>query len=151
MNILKLATLLVPLFLHFRNKNTKEVTKFSTLMFLEPAPIKQKQKSQIQHWLLLLLRCLILGLLALAFARPLLFNGLAALGGTQPEKVIILMDRSASMQREDLWEQAVSKLIELKKDFPEIKLYQVYLDRIQDLREQTLTQDWDGVFRHTSK
>lgn len=49
------------------------------------------------------------------------------------------------------WEQAVSKLIELKKDFPEIKLYQVYLDRIQDLREQTLTQDWDGVFRHTSK
>jgi adenylate cyclase len=49
------------------------------------------------------------------------------------------------------WGQATNKLVGLKYDFPETKLYQVYLDRIQDLREQTLTQDWDGVFRHISK
>jgi adenylate cyclase len=49
------------------------------------------------------------------------------------------------------WVQATSKLVELQQDFPETKLYQVYLDRIQDLREQDLAQDWDGVFRHTSK
>ena len=49
------------------------------------------------------------------------------------------------------WQLAVIKLNELKADFPEKKLYQVYLDRIQDLREQELAQDWDGVFRHTSK
>jgi adenylate cyclase len=49
------------------------------------------------------------------------------------------------------WDQAVSKLAGLKNDFPTTKLYQVYLDRIHDLREQKLTQEWDGVFRHTSK
>ena len=49
------------------------------------------------------------------------------------------------------WPQAVSMLIELKKDFSETKLYQIYLDRIQALRTQELTQNWDGVFRHTSK
>jgi adenylate cyclase len=49
------------------------------------------------------------------------------------------------------WELAVSKLEGLKQEFPEKKLYQVYLDRIQNLREQELAQNWDGVFRHTSK
>jgi adenylate cyclase len=49
------------------------------------------------------------------------------------------------------WVSALSKLDDLKIDFPESKIYQVYLDRIQNLREQELTQEWDGVFRHTSK
>ena len=39
----------------------------------------------------------------------------------------------------------------LQTDFPEVKVYQVYLERIKDLCEQELAQDWDGVFRHTSK
>jgi len=49
------------------------------------------------------------------------------------------------------WVDALSKLDELKKDFPESIIYQIYIDRIKDLREQELAQDWDGVFRHTSK
>lgn len=49
------------------------------------------------------------------------------------------------------WESALNQLDELKKDFPESSIYEIYIDRIQDLREQELTQDWDGVFRHTSK
>ena len=49
------------------------------------------------------------------------------------------------------WSQAVEKLMALQTDFPEVKVYQVYLERIKDLCEQELAQDWDGVFRHTSK
>jgi len=49
------------------------------------------------------------------------------------------------------WVSALSKLDDLKRDFPESKIYQVYIDRIQNLREQELTQKWDGVFRHTRK
>jgi adenylate cyclase len=49
------------------------------------------------------------------------------------------------------WESALSQLEQLKRDFPDSSVYQIYIDRIQDLREQELTQDWDGVFRHTSK
>ena len=49
------------------------------------------------------------------------------------------------------WVSALSKLDDLKKDYPESKIYQVYIDRILNLREQELTQEWDGVFRHTSK
>ena len=32
-----------------------------------------------------------------------------------------------------------------------LKLYQVYIERIDDLKQQTLPDDWDGTFRHTSK
>lgn len=32
-----------------------------------------------------------------------------------------------------------------------LKLYQVYIERIEDLKLQTLEDDWDGTFRHTSK
>jgi adenylate cyclase len=64
------------------------------------------------------------------------------------------IDRFSEVYAEYLqqsWDSALSKLDDLKRDFPESKLYQVYIERIQDLREQTLTQEWDGVFRHTSK
>lgn len=49
------------------------------------------------------------------------------------------------------WEEALEKFELLKSNHPEAKIYQVYIDRIQGLREQVLTQNWDGVFRHTSK
>lgn len=49
------------------------------------------------------------------------------------------------------WEEAMQKFYALKAGNPENKVYQVYIDRISDLRKQELTQGWDGVFRHTSK
>jgi len=32
-----------------------------------------------------------------------------------------------------------------------LKLYEVYMERIHGLEHQTLADDWDGTFRHTSK
>jgi len=32
-----------------------------------------------------------------------------------------------------------------------LKLYEVYIERIDDLKLQTLPSEWDGTFRHTSK
>jgi len=49
------------------------------------------------------------------------------------------------------WDKAIQKLYAMKARFGEKKLFQVYIERISDLRQQTLPQDWDGVFRHTSK
>ena len=104
------AALAAPIFFHFRQKQTKDITKFSSLMFLETAPIKQRTKSKIQHWLLLITRCLIFALLAFAFARPFFHKAIAALEGEPAEKVVILVDRSASMKREGLWEAAIKKV-----------------------------------------
>ncbi|WP_396588749.1 CHASE2 domain-containing protein [Bermanella sp. R86510] len=48
------------------------------------------------------------------------------------------------------WDQA-STLFQQLYDVNPLKLYKVYLERIAELRNQTLPEDWDGTFVHTSK
>jgi hypothetical protein len=59
----------LPVVFHLIRRTTREQTLFSSLMFLQPSPPRLARKSRLEH-LLLLLRCLALGLLAFGFARP---------------------------------------------------------------------------------
>ena len=49
------------------------------------------------------------------------------------------------------WERAQSAFSALAKTSERPRLYQVYLDRIQELKNTPLPDDWDGTFTHTSK
>jgi adenylate cyclase len=49
------------------------------------------------------------------------------------------------------WDEAEAAFKVLAKLEPETLLYQVYLERIDALKEQDLGADWDGSFTHTSK
>ncbi len=49
------------------------------------------------------------------------------------------------------WDDAEKQFQVLKEADPGTLLYDVYLERIPDLRGQDLGPDWDGTFRHTSK
>ena len=50
------------------------------------------------------------------------------------------------------WLEAEEGLVTLQKQAPEEKLYQVYLDRIQQLKKRRrFDESWDGVYTHTSK
>lgn len=59
-----------PIIFHLIKRTTRERTLFSSLMFLLPTPPRLSKRSRLEHLLLLLLRCLALGLLALGFSRP---------------------------------------------------------------------------------
>lgn len=48
------------------------------------------------------------------------------------------------------WPEAKQAFETLNTQSPKT-LYQVYSERIDDLKQQTLPDDWDGTFRHTSK
>ena len=97
----------LPILFHLIRKTTNEKTVFSSLMFLLPTPPKVTRRSRLDNLLLLLLRCGVLCLLALGFARPYLMRPEAAGAPSGPgKKVVILVDTSASMQRENLWGQA---------------------------------------------
>ncbi len=48
------------------------------------------------------------------------------------------------------WDEAQQIFSELWQCQPR-RLYQVYSERIEHLRQQELAEDWDGVFRHTEK
>src|SRR5580765_3998684 len=83
-------------------------------MFLAPTPPRVTRRSRLENIFLLLLRCLVLCLLALGFARPFLQKPMVP--DPQPgagRKIILLVDTSASMRREGLWSAAVAKAEEV--------------------------------------
>ena len=72
-----------PILFHLIRRTTREVTPFSSLMFLRPTPPRVTKRSRLENLWLLLLRCLILALLArgicaAVFTAP---DRLAAAGG----------------------------------------------------------------------
>ncbi len=96
-----------PVIFHLIRRTTRERTVFSSLMFLLPTPPRLSKRSRLEHWLLLLLRCLALGLLVLGFSRPFfkqtpLDDPTAVL----PKRIVVLLDVSASMRRTGLWAAA---------------------------------------------
>ena len=97
----------LPIFFHLIRQTPKGRQVFSSLMFLEPSPPKVTQRSRVEDWLLLILRALAVCLLALAFARPFMRSQAeAAFEKDDGRRFVILLDTSASMQRENLWEMA---------------------------------------------
>jgi Aerotolerance regulator N-terminal/von Willebrand factor type A domain len=111
----------LPIVFHLIRRSSREEMPFSSLMFLQPSPPRVTKRSRLEHILLLLLRCLVIALLALAFARP--FFEKPMLANPSPDtgrKVIVLIDTSASMRREGVWAAAVDKAGEvLKKASPD--------------------------------
>ncbi|HEY1172637.1 MAG TPA: BatA domain-containing protein [Verrucomicrobiae bacterium] len=106
-----------PIIFHLVRRTTNDRFTFSSLLFLQPTPPKLTRRSRVEHWLLLLMRCLVLGLLALGFARP-FFNDAtrAGAGGNLARQRVILLDVSASMQRDGVWIQAKQKVEKLLAD-----------------------------------
>ena len=60
----------LPVIFHLIRRTTRERTIFSSLMFLLPTPPRLTRRSRLENILLLLVRCAVLVLLALGFARP---------------------------------------------------------------------------------
>ena len=106
--LLGAAAIAIPILLHLRRRPPTDHVTFSSLMFLEKSPERLTRRTRIERWLLLALRCLALILLAFMFGRPFLKSKELG-GGGDSRRIVILVDRSASMRREDLWRQAVEK------------------------------------------
>lgn len=100
-----------PIIFHLIKRTTRERTVFSSLMFLMPTPPRLSKRSRLEHWLLLLLRCLALGLLALGFSRPFFKQTpLDDPTAVQPRRIVVLLDVSASMRRTGLWDAARARV-----------------------------------------
>lgn len=100
----------IPVVLHLARRRTRKEIPFGSLMFLAPTAPRFEARKQLEHWLLLALRCLAVALLAAALARPFLDRVMppAAAAGVG-ERVVLLVDTSASMKRGGLWNDAVAR------------------------------------------
>ncbi len=64
---------------------------------------------------------------------------------------IILWNHALNCYRSQQWDQAELLLLNLKKLQPEIKLYDIYLERIAIFRKDPPGDGWDGVWKFESK
>lgn len=49
------------------------------------------------------------------------------------------------------WVDAESLFLELHNNHPKVRIYKIFLDRIAEFKNMTLSADWDGVYVHATK
>lgn len=104
----------LPVVFHLIRRTSRERMPFSSLMFLQSTPPRVTRRSRLENLWLLVLRCLVLCLLAVGFARPffpkpMLDDPQASAG----KRIVVLIDTSASMRRDNLWADARAKAAEV--------------------------------------
>ncbi len=115
--LLGAAAIAAPILFHLIRRTSKEKQPFSSLMFLQPSPPRVTKRSRLENLLLLLLRCLVLALLALGFARPFIPRPVEVNNDPNAgRKIVVMVDASASMRREGVWDGAVKKAQEILND-----------------------------------
>ena len=107
--LIALATALLPILYHLVRRVQAKKVQFSSLMFLKMTPKEVVRQRRIQHWLLMAIRCFLLALLALAFARPFIAReNIPFISQRQDRSIVLMVDNSYSMQYGDLFERARS-------------------------------------------
>jgi hypothetical protein len=104
-----IAAVGLPILLHMIRRHTRKRVTFSSLMFLRPTLPRFRSRSRLEHVPLLILRCLVLCLLAFAFARPFLARPAATSSAVPGKRVVLLIDTSASMRRTGMWTKAIDE------------------------------------------
>jgi len=97
-----LALAALPILIHLLNRLRFKTVSWGAMQFLHRLSRYSSRSSRLRHYLILACRALALALLALAMARPLAGGWLGRLRGQSAEAVLVLLDRSASMERRDV-------------------------------------------------
>jgi len=87
----------VPLIIHLLNRQRHKRRPWAAMDFLLKAYQRTRNRLRNENLLLLLLRCLVPILLALAIARPVLQSANAVLGANSSEHYVVVLDSSYSM------------------------------------------------------
>jgi hypothetical protein len=92
----------IPIWVHLIRRQQADPLRLPSLMFFRRMPVRTMSRRYLEHLLLLAARCLLILLLALAFARP-FFPWLANATSVGPKSrlYVILVDVSASMKYGD--------------------------------------------------
>jgi hypothetical protein len=106
-----IAAVSVPIIIHMLNKRKFQRVVWAAMKFLKVSIEQNQRRMRIEDLLLLLLRCLLLSLLALALARPALRTANANLFGQAKVMSVIILDNSYSMSATDGVESRFPKAV----------------------------------------
>lgn len=94
----------IPIVIHLLFRQRSRTEPIGSLRFLKQIVKEHQRRRRVRQWLLLALRMVAIGLLVLLFARP--YWNEAARRGRQQE-IVLLVDRSASMQMQSAGAQTL--------------------------------------------
>lgn len=93
-----LAAVSIPVAIHLLNKLRVQRTRWAAMRFVQESLRRNQRRLKIEDLILLVLRCLVVALLVLAFARPVLRALVPGMfGGDGPASTVVVLDNSASM------------------------------------------------------
>jgi hypothetical protein len=87
----------IPVIIHLLNRRRHKTIQWAAMQFLLKATRESRGKKKLRHFLILACRTLGIAALIFAAARPLV-SGLLGWGGGAIELVVLVLDRSASME-----------------------------------------------------
>lgn len=87
----------IPIIIHLLNRRRHKTVMWAAMQFLLKATRESRGKKRLRHILILTCRALGIAALVTAAARPLL-SGVMGWGGGKPDLVVLILDRSASME-----------------------------------------------------
>lgn len=93
-----LPAVLLPIIIHLLNRLRYKTVHWAAMIFLLKANRAATRRAKLRQYILLALRCLVLLFLIWAMARPLIGGWIGSAAGGAPEAIVILLDRSASME-----------------------------------------------------
>ena len=96
--LIGLPLALLPVVIHLIHLLRRRQVKWAAMMFLKMAQRMHKGLSKLRQYLILLFRVLAVAAVIFVISRP-LAGGLLGLTGGAPDSVIVLLDRSASMEQ----------------------------------------------------
>ncbi len=102
LTLIALPLVLLPVIIHLINQQRHQTVPWAAMMFLMTAKRMSKGMARIRHILILLMRVLAIGALIFAISRPLSGGWLGSIGFAKPDVTMVLLDRSASMETQDL-------------------------------------------------
>jgi aerotolerance regulator-like protein/VWA domain-containing protein/putative glutamine amidotransferase len=103
---LGVAALAAPILVHLVRRTRARRVQFPALVFVRQVPQRTIRRRTLHNVLLMLLRCLAILLIVIAFTRPFFSGGSAAKDNTAAGATVILIDDSLSMRREGLFAEA---------------------------------------------
>ncbi|MEQ8763244.1 MAG: BatA domain-containing protein [Planctomycetota bacterium] len=97
-----LPAIALPILIHLLNRRRHRPVPWGAMMFLEHAKRMSRGMARLKQILILALRTLAVAALIFAASRPLSRGWLGVAAGGPPDTILVLLDRSASMEDQDV-------------------------------------------------
>jgi hypothetical protein len=156
---LGVAALAAPILVHLVRRTRARKVQFPALVFVRQVPQRTIRRRTLQNVLLLLLRCLAILLIVIAFTRPFFSGGSSAKETKAAGATVILVDNSLSMRRNPLFAEAQKRaeaavdearndeqiaLLSFDKRYAVVNRFTTDKSRLR-LAVRTLNAGWDGT------